>query len=237
MGLNRSKGNMYEFITHTWNTVKGECYHDCSYCYMKRWGKQKPVHFDEKELKTDLGIGNFIFVGSSCDMWSSNIPDEWINKTLDICDRHYENKYLFQSKNPEAFSKQQLPFNSVVCTTIETNRHYQEIMNYSPKPIERAIGMQTIRLPKYLTIEPIMDFDLKEFIEIIINCEPIQVNIGSDSGNNHLPEPSKEKVLALIKELQKFTTIHNKSNLKRILNSNHESKNNKPDCIYRHFTK
>ena len=59
MSLNKSTGNMYEFITHTWNTIKGECPHGCSYCYMKRWGKQQPVHFDEKELKTDLGIGNF----------------------------------------------------------------------------------------------------------------------------------------------------------------------------------
>ena len=48
-------------------------------------------------------------------------------------------------------------------------------------------------------------------------CNPKQVNIGADSGNNNLPEPSKEKVLALIDELQKFTTIHNKSNLKRLL--------------------
>jgi hypothetical protein len=68
MGLNTSKGNMYDFVTHTWNTVKGECYHDCSYCYMKRWGKLKPARFDQKELKTDLGSNNFIFVGSSCDM-------------------------------------------------------------------------------------------------------------------------------------------------------------------------
>jgi len=30
MSLNISKGNMYEFITHTWNTIKCECNHDCS---------------------------------------------------------------------------------------------------------------------------------------------------------------------------------------------------------------
>lgn len=28
MGLNISKGNMYEFVTHTWNIIKGKCYHD-----------------------------------------------------------------------------------------------------------------------------------------------------------------------------------------------------------------
>jgi len=48
-------------------------------------------------------------------------------------------------------------------------------------------------------------------------CEPIQVNIGSDSGKHNLPEPSREKVLELISELEKFTAIHNKSNLKRLL--------------------
>jgi molybdopterin converting factor small subunit len=42
--------------------------------------------FDEKELKTDLGKGNFIFVGSSCDMWAQNIPEEWIEKLPDLED-------------------------------------------------------------------------------------------------------------------------------------------------------
>lgn len=55
--LNEATGNMYTWITHTWNTVKGECPHGCIYCYMKRFGKQKPVRFDEKELKTNLGSG------------------------------------------------------------------------------------------------------------------------------------------------------------------------------------
>ena len=32
MGLNKSKGNMYEFTTHTYNTIKGKCPHDCGYC-------------------------------------------------------------------------------------------------------------------------------------------------------------------------------------------------------------
>ena len=94
MSLNISRGNMYEFITHTWNTVKGECYHDCSYCYMKRWGKLNPVKFDDKELKADLGNGNFIFVGSSCDMWSTQISDAWISDTLQHCDK-FDNSYLF----------------------------------------------------------------------------------------------------------------------------------------------
>ena len=58
--MNKQKGNMYGFVTHTWNPIRGECPHDCKYCYMKKWGKQKPLRLVEKELKTDLGSGNFI---------------------------------------------------------------------------------------------------------------------------------------------------------------------------------
>lgn len=216
MALNKSTGNMYDFVTHTWNTVKGECLHDCSYCYMKRWGKLKPVRFDEKELKTDLGTGNFIFVGSSCDLFTKDIPDEWILKTLDYC-KKFDNKYLFQTKNPSRINDNYLPVNSVVCTTIETNRWYQDIMNECPPPYKRAVGMYCIDVPKYLTIEPIMDFDLDEMIQIIKGVNPVQVNIGADSGNHKLPEPSAEKVSMLVKELEKFTVIARKTNLKRLL--------------------
>ena len=219
MALNwvkNKKSNMYQFIDATWNTIKGECFHDCSYCYMKRWGKLKPVRFDEKELKTDLGTGNFIFVGSSCDMFAENIPDEWVIETLDYC-KKFDNQYLFQTKNPSRINDNYLPRNSVVCTTIETNRWYEDIMNNCPPPYKRALGMYCIDLPKYLTIEPILDFDLSEMIDIIREINPVQVNIGADSGRNNLPEPSKEKVLQLVSELQKFTIIHNKSNLQRLL--------------------
>lgn len=216
MALNPSNGNMYEFVTYTWNTVKGTCYHNCSYCYMKRWGKQQPARYDEKEIKTNLGFRNFIFVGSSIDLFSNDIPKEWIQKTLDHCMK-FDNHYLFQTKNPSRLSEFELPTNSVVCTTIETNRVYREIMGNSPLPTDRSIGMSKINLPKYVTIEPILDFDLNELLELISECNPIQVNIGADSGNNNLPEPSKEKVLKLIDELSKFTKVEQKKNLKRIL--------------------
>ena len=215
MGLNISQGNMYEFVTHTWNIIKGECFHDCTYCYMKRWGKLNPVRFDKKELNTNLGEGNFIFVGSSCDMWAENIPDEWIFAALCHCNK-FDNSYLFQTKNPHNIRRILVP-NSHVCVTLETNRHYPEIMRNCPTPEQRVEQMKLIRHPLYITIEPIMDFDLPVFIEMLKECEPIQVNIGADSGNHKLPEPPIEKVLELVAELEKFTTIHNKSNLGRLI--------------------
>ena len=221
--LNEATGNMYTWITHTWNTVKGECPHGCTYCYMKRFGKQKPVRFDEKELKTNLGSGNFIFVGSSCDMFASDVPDLWIKETIKHC-RKFDNYYLFQTKNPgriEGLLEQILfPDNIRICTTIETNRWYQDVMINSPLPKKRAMDMNEIAhkgIKTYVTIEPIMDFDLEEMVYLIETCLPEQVNIGSDSGNNNLPEPSADKINSLISELKTFTTIDRKTNLKRLL--------------------
>lgn len=226
MGLNKSKGNMYSFITATWNTIKGECPHDCSYCYMKRWGKLNPVRFDEKELKTDLGKDNFIFVGSSNDLFAANIPFEWIEKTLDYCSKFELNQYLFQTKNPDRIAQDKRIRNmlyrlknTIITTTIETNRVITDVMGNSPTPINRANAMSYLSqyFKTFVTIEPIMDFDIYDFIKLLQKSSPQQINIGADSGKNNLPEPPKEKVLALISELEKFTTIHNKSNLKRLL--------------------
>jgi len=115
-----------------------------------------------------------------------------------------------------------LPPRSSICTTIETNRVYKSIMNNAYEPEDRATPFEWARktkptIPRYVTIEPIMDFDLTPMVELIKRCEPVQVNIGADSGNNGLPEPRADKVLALIYELQKFTTIARKSNLGRLL--------------------
>ncbi len=222
MGLNKSNGNMYEFITHTYNVIKGQCYHDCSYCYMKRWGKLRGVRFDYTELKTDLGKNNFIFIGSSCDMWAETINSKWIKDILNHVSK-YQNKYLLQTKNPKRILEFiDMPFikdNVVVCTTIETNRYYKQYMNNSPNVEDRINAMQKINhhLKTYITIEPIMKFDLDEFVKIIKLCNPIQVNIGADSGNNNLLEPTKNQINELINALNKFTKVHKKNNLQRIL--------------------
>lgn len=155
MKLRESKGNMYDFVTHTGNVIKGECHHNCSYCYMKRWGKLNTVRFDEKELKIPMTNNDYIFVGSSCDMFADNIPDEWILKVLRHCD-DYNNQYLFQTKNPSRILEfgHQVFYRSVICTTIETNRQYYDIMNNSPIMIDRVTAMKKISKtrPTFVTI-------------------------------------------------------------------------------------
>jgi DNA repair photolyase len=174
MALNKSKGNMYDFVTHTWNTVKGECPHDCGYCYMKRIAKrfnkpQSPVHFDDSELKTNLGSSNTVFAGSSNDLFAESIPDDWIVKTLNICQKYSENKYLFQTKNPKRildFTGYEVIRKSAVCTTMECDCIYPEFMGNAPSPMHRSMAMQELHeagISTYVTIEPVMDFLLDLF--------------------------------------------------------------------------
>jgi hypothetical protein len=188
---------------------------------MKRFGKQSPLHFDEKELRTDLGSGNVIFVGSSCDMFADAIPIAWTHRVLEYT-RKFDNTYLFQTKNPMRFGvmDELSPEQAILCTTIETDRYREGIMPDAPNPYFRALPMKNMKergFRTWVTIEPVMEFDLVNLCHILKWLGPERVNIGADSGNNHLPEPSKEKILELIAELEKFTKVARKKNLGRLL--------------------
>ena len=208
---------MYPWVTHTWNVIKGKCPHDCSYCYMKRF-PQGELRFDEKEMKRNLGEGRFIFVGSSCDMWAESIPGEWIAEILGRCYQYPENKYLFQSKNPARFiiAKDWFPGNMILATTIESDIDYP--VSNAPSVMNRATAMSKIVGGTVVTIEPVMNFDLVEFVKLIKYAKPKWVNIGADSKGHNLPEPSWEKVQKLIIALKEFTKVKVKSNLERLKN-------------------
>ena len=220
MPLNKQKGNMYDFVSHTWNVIKGICFHDCLYCYMKKWKSLKAIRIDESELKTNLGKDNFIFVGSSADMFAQNIPSEWILKTLEHC-RKFENKYLFQTKEPKRVIefKHFLPKETVICSTVESNRFYKDIMRNSPKIEDRIYALRKLsnEFDIYITIEPVLDFDTDILVSLLKEVMPKQVNIGADSGGHKMPEPSKEKLLNLIEQLSKFTKVVHKKNVKRLI--------------------
>ena len=222
MALNKIKkgSNMYQgWLTHTFNVIKGRCPHDCSYCYMKRF-KQNKIRLDTKEFSTNLGKGNFIFVGSSCDIFAAEIKGDWIGEVLEYCRFFSDNKYLFQSKNPSAMLDwiKDFPPNSILGTTIETDRFYSDHMGNAPWPKSRAVYMNKIAkmYPTMVTIEPIMAFDLEVLVDLVHLCRPQWVNVGADSGGNNLPEPVSVEVEALISGLKKFTEVKAKKNLARL---------------------
>ena len=118
-----------------------------------------------------------------------------------------------------------LNFNDIMFgTTIETNRE-ELISKYSsaPPPAERVDGIRWVKeqgFKTFITIEPIMDFDVDELSAMIRTANPNWINIGADSKGHNLPEPSGEKILALIENIrQSGIEIRNKSNLKRLLDN------------------
>ncbi|KKK79134.1 hypothetical protein LCGC14_2836560 [marine sediment metagenome] len=217
--LKKQVGNMYEFVTHMWSPIRGKCRHDCSYCYTKRWGPQKPLHIDEKDLMADLGKGNFIFVCHTIDLFAYDVPTEWIKRVLRRLRAHPLNKYLLQSKNPERFLYHSgYPHDVLFGTTIETNRDIVE--SRAPSCSERAEALHMMKENGYstmVTIEPIFDFDLDELVDLIIFANPEWVNIGADSKGHGLPEPPPEKIRSLIDRLRKYTDVKLKGNLSRII--------------------
>lgn len=221
MGLNKSTGNMYSWLDATWNAVKGKCPHECVYCYMNQ-ERLNPLRLDKSEFKTDLNEGQFIFVGSSTDMFAQSVPEEWIREVLAYCS-NFDRAFLFQSKNPkriyELEQQNLFPKDHIIATTLETNRDMSAISK-APSADERAHWMGQIAglgIETTVTIEPVMQFDLITFVDMLQYCSPSFISIGSDSKHHNLPEPSREDILILINQLQGITRVEKKSNLARIL--------------------
>jgi len=64
----------------------------------------------------------------------------------------------------------------------------------------------------------IMDYEEYILLFDAIIAFPLKINIGADSGNNRLPEPSKEKLETFIRLLKEHhLNVFLKPNLKRIL--------------------
>lgn len=229
MGLrknNQAEGNMYEFITLMYSPIRGKCKHACTYCYVpdiaKRFNTElKPLFLDEKDLRKNLGKDETVFVCYTCDLFADDVPAEWIEKVLAHLCEYPENRYLLQSKNPNRMLDfiDKFPPDVLIGTTIETNRdNYYESKAPSMDERAKALGLLSEKgLDTMVTIEPIFDFDLDELVELVMTANPAWINVGADSKSHDLPEPSKEKVTALIEELQKRTGVELKRNLDRIL--------------------
>jgi len=219
----------------TWNPYGGPCLYSCSYCYTKnkiapwleRMGILKYVgapRLIESELEARLvkpNDGKVIFVESNGDLFGYWIKDQEIIRVLAHCSK-FDNWYLFQDKNPTRFNDflSYFPPNTILGTTIETNRDYK--VTCAPTPQERYFALlKTDWSHKMLSIEPIMDFDLPILLSWIGLIRPDFISIGADSGKNDLVEPNSEKIVSLIWQAQLMTEVRLKKSLKRLLSPEH----------------
>ena len=219
---------------YTTNPLAGKCEHGCSYCYVSDLKERFPnmmkkysgnMRLDKKVLKGNTGKGKVIFVCSCTDLFAENVPKSVIKTIIDECVKYQDNQYLFLTKNPGRMRSyiNMMPRNSVLATTIETNR--QDLINkYSKAPsiVERVKGMKSLRgvrtfqdFDTTISLEPLMQFDLEQLVAIVKEINPTYVSIGADSMKNDLEEPSPRKVGGFINELKKITEVRKKSNLER----------------------
>ena len=219
--LREAKGNMFDFLDYTFNSIKGRCPHKCNYCYMKTfWGTD--ITINRKAFKNDLPENNKIFVGTGTDMWAYEVLEQHITETLDFL-KQYNNTYLFQTKNPVRFLEfiEQMPKNVILGTTIETDQ--QELIESEAPTVENRVkAMKKIKqlypnTKTTITLEPVIDFNLDKIEKFINDIRPDYIYIGAVTKFSVKKEPAKDKINALINRLQKKTNVNLKHNLNRLL--------------------
>jgi DNA repair photolyase len=178
----------------------------------------------ESEFDVRYGTGKTIFVENCNDLFCTEVPDAWIARVISHCLQWKGNTYVFQTKNPERYFGflPDFPDGTILGTTIETNREIPNI-GTAPPPVERMRAMQRlqarccVRVRRFVTIEPVLDFDVDVLAGWIASIRPAFLNLGADSKGHGLPEPSVEKVLALTEKLHEHgIELREKHNLQRL---------------------
>ena len=229
MPLKKSTGNMYPWVSHTHAHLAGECENRCSYCYVSGPEHKRPKLYSgpyrlvAREFEVSYGRDKTIFVEHCNDLFAQTVPPEFIRRVLAHCCCWPDNTFVFQTKNPVRLQEfgTFFPPAALFGITLETNRDTSEIGN-APTPSLRADAFARFTREggarKFITLEPILDFDVGVLLNMILRIEPEFVNIGADSKGHNLPEPSGDKVVELIRALREVGIhIKQKRNLVRIL--------------------
>ena len=207
---------MFKFVKKTWNPFVG-CEFDCSYCWARRMAKRLKCekcrefvpHIHEERLNPRmLPKSGVVFVG---DMGDVACQPEGIRKVLKFVEefqKRYETVFFFETKSPyyyvlvfpELASLD--PRKTIYSATIETNRETTRRYSRAPDTDRRYEAMKLLDGRKHVSMEPVMDFDPDVMFKWITDIDPECVSIGYDNYHNHLPEPSLQKVLKFIEDLE-----------------------------------
>lgn len=213
------------------------CAFACIYCNFRRFLKLSPCEQCRKnENHSHLEVllrtppktapGQFLTVGLSGDI--SFMPVEEFYQVIEYCRKWKDRTFLIQSKNPAYFLRFQehimplrIPDNVILGTTIESNLSamqssepshkvvaYNEI-SQAPYPCDRIEAMKKTTCRKAITIEPILRFNLGEFVlqieQIAPELEFVYIGYANDRHEGKklkLPEPPLEKTMQLIEGLR-----------------------------------
>ena len=163
---------------------------------------------DEKVIGKTFKPGAFVFVQDMGDLWAPQVPEEIVYKALQNMRYQPEVMFLALTKFPGTYQKyaKLIPENVVLGVTMETNRSVSKFSK-APPPYDRLYllckATMESNLRKFISIEPIMDFDREELLPWLNIVRPWAVAVGYDNYNNGLPEPPLAKTRELIGSLRR----------------------------------
>lgn len=194
--------------------------------------------FISNELRKRFQPRWFVFVTDMGDLFGYWVPLETIRSVLSCIARWPGTTFLLQTKNPARFLevREDLPANVYLGTTIETDHYFRgmtfdsvgEQLTYyeehkvtkAPDPLQRYMAISDPMLkrwPKFISIEPIMDFDCASMLSWMSEIAPAIIEVGADNYGHNLREPSWDKVQDLLSELRKICPdVKEKTGLERL---------------------
>ena len=225
---------MYKENSKSLNAFVG-CLHDCVYCrpsFQRQAKRQKhrclkcygfePHFHPERLLKCPPKTkeGEFIFFPSMGDPAFCRNRDFCLK--LQYAEKYPDRDFLVQTKAPKfLLGWSPFPQNVILGITLETNKrlfetpskyHLYDQISKAPHPFARLYDFSKIEHSrKFVTVEPILDFDYGIFPWIILSANPCVVYVGYDNHRCKLPEPSLSKTQWLIEKLEAFTEVRVKS--------------------------
>ena len=209
----------------TWNVQVG-CEFNCTYCSARQLAltrlKDSPryregfiPHLIPEEAGRRFKPGSFVFVGYMGDI--SFAESHHIRLLLSEIAEQPKVDFLFCTKNPLMYSEHiKWPANLYLGSTIETTHNYY--LTRAPSPLSRYLAMFTLTHPKkFISIEPICDFDLETMLQWMARIKPAIIEVGADNYGHELPEPPWEKVELLLKGLREICPmVVEKTGLERL---------------------
>jgi len=231
-------GKMFTYQGKTMKTLNAftGCYYDCynGKCWarklvetrLKNMPKYKGCGFSPMYHGIDLDMkfknNEWVFVTSIGDI--AFCPTDNLAQILYVVKNNPQTNFLFCTKNPKTYERFDNLSNIYFGATIETNSDTAQLSK-APSPQKRYEAMRDLphHYKKFISIEPIIDFDEYYFKEMIINLKPKIVEIGADNYKAGLPEPSATKIRDLIKcmEVNNIEVVQ-KQGLERLLGTGKE---------------
>jgi len=141
-------------------------------------------------------------------------PTKNIHKIIEeMIEPNPDTLFFLETKMPSKYEDfvHKLPENVMISTTIESDLTYDN-ESKAPSCHQRYMHFRELDWPKkHVSIEPVMDFQLKEFYTWIYDIAPKIVSIGYDNYNCGLTEPDPEKFYRLVDYLEVFTKVEIKT--------------------------